>query len=191
MSQTYFCYNCGKIVPKGAQFCSSCGAPISSEPGNAPIQPLTQNSQQQNVKRNSRRISIPAVILGILLLLFGLRIPILGLFGTSTSAVVTDTRQIVDSTSDKMDYNYSITYSYTDQNGKDHTSSYQMNKVYNSSSLPGINSTISVKYLPAVPFISVTSAQSNGIGALILMGLGLLLIILGFSGKVSISMRHR
>lgn len=191
MSQTYFCHNCGQALTEGARFCISCGASISIDQEKSPLHSPVENTKQQKMQRSGQRISLPAIIIGLLLLLFGLRLPILGLFGMQTRAIITETRQIVNSTSSKMDYNYNISYSYTDHNDKMRHSSYQMNRVYNISSLPAINSTISIKYLPVLPYISAPTSQSNGYSALIFIALGLFLTILSFRGKLSGSVKKR
>ena len=97
--------------------------------------------------------------------------------GKSASATVTDVKQVVNETSDKMDHNYRISYKFT-VDGKKYTGSISRNKVFNASTLPSTGSQVAIKYVPAAPFINGDKNESPLTG-LLLGGLGLVLMVFG------------
>ena len=112
-----------------------------------------------------------AVVLALLLLLFGVRGVALSLVGESAQAVVTGTKRVVDQTSDRMDHNYRISYRFQ-VDGKSYTGSYQMRKVYNITRLPGKGDTLRVRYLAAFPQWNASSRESP-LGGLLIGGVRL------------------
>jgi hypothetical protein len=135
-------------------------------------------------------MSIGGVLVGILLLIIALRFPLLGLLGTETSAIVTDTTQVVSSSSSKLDYNYKISYQFT-IDGTNYKSSYQMNKVYNISKLPQTGSTVKILYLEALPQVSAPANQEKALlGSITLGVIGILLCTLSAAGMIKISRRR-
>jgi hypothetical protein len=67
-----------------------------------------------------------------------------------------------------------------------------MNKVYNVASLPSTGSSLTVKYIPGLPFINAPASQGNrGLAMLLLCALGVLLIVLGMKGSTSIRIGRR
>ncbi|NLH43191.1 MAG: hypothetical protein GX448_15230 [Planctomycetes bacterium] len=55
---------------------------------------------------------------GVLLVLLGVQAVAVKIAGTTTQATVTKVHQVVNDTSDRMDYNYQISYRFA-VNGKD------------------------------------------------------------------------
>jgi len=122
-----------------------------------------------------------AIVLALLLLLFGIRGVALALVGEPARAVVTATRRVVDQTSDQMDHNYRITYRFQ-VDGKSYTGSYQMRKVYNITRLPGKGDTLPVRYLAAFPSWNASSRESP-LGGLLIGGVGLLILAAAFKPR--------
>ncbi len=211
MSAARFCGNCGQPVTAGARFCEACGAAVEQNPEPAapiyapapPVYPSSPPYQQPYVAapsstapvKRGRRFNIAsliAILAGVMMLFFALRFPLLSLLGNETSALVTDTRQVINSNSDRMDYNYKISYSFQNDDGKKIQSSYQMNKVYNISDLPRVDSTIRVLYLPQLPQVNMPKNQPPSILAILGAGaLGVVLIVLSLRGNISGSWGNR
>lgn len=114
---------------------------------------------------------------GILLVLLGVQAIAVKVAGTTTQATITEIHQVVNDTSDKMDYNYQIRYRFA-VNGKDYTGSMSRKKVYNAATLPAVGSTIAVKYLSAAPFFN-GAANTSPLTGLLLGGLGIVLAVVG------------
>ncbi len=114
---------------------------------------------------------------GALLILLGVQAVAVKIAGTTTQATVTKVHQVVNDTSDKMDYNYQVNYRFT-VNGKDYTGSRSLKKVYNVATLPAEGSTIAVKYLAAAPFLN-GPADASPLTGLVLGGLGVVLVAIG------------
>ncbi len=211
MSEARFCGNCGRPLAFGARFCETCGAAVEQNasppaPGITPAQPVYPSSPSYQPPygaapapaapvRRARRFNIAsliAILAGVMMLFFALRFPLLSILGSETSALVTDTRQVVNSSSDRMDYNYKIYYSFQSKDGKQIQSTYQMNKVYNVSKLPRIDSTIQVLYLPQLPQVNMPKTQPPSILATLGAGaLGVVLIVLSIRGNLSGAWGHR
>ncbi|MBP7050515.1 MAG: hypothetical protein KBE65_05835 [Phycisphaerae bacterium] len=126
-------------------------------------------------KRGSSRLVLVGV--GALLVFLGLRGVVVRVAGTLTQGAVTDVKQIVSDTSDKMDHNYRISYRFA-VNGKDYAGNLDRKKVYNATTLPAVGSTIAVRYLPAAPFLN-GAAETNPLMGIALGALGLFLVIVG------------
>lgn len=197
MNTTRFCNNCGKPLEVGARFCKYCGQTVTipqqtqfQTPQQPVYHPQVEIPSTKTQLRNKRKMSIGGVLVGILLLIIALRFPLLGLLGTETSAIVTDTTQVVSSSSSKLDYNYKISYQFT-IDGTNYKSSYQMNKVYNISKLPQTGSTVKVLYLEALPQVSAPANQKKALlGSITLGVIGILLCTLSAAGMIKISRRR-
>lgn len=189
--QQTFCVHCGQPLNPDVSFCRSCGAPIgqatvgaNSPPGlyqyaGTAAGPVTATVQPQQ----RRHPNILLIAVGFALILIGLIQPAARLFGEATTASIVETEQRIDSSSEKMDYNYQITYAFS-VDGKRYTGSYQMNKVYNIANLPGEGSALAIKYLAFLPNINTPANQGNPFLVLLIAGgLGILLIVLGVKGK--------
>lgn len=189
--QQAFCAQCGQPLQPGVSFCRSCGAPVGQVTAEAspptgfypsagvPSGPLTATAQPQQ----RRRPNVLLILAGIALILVGLIQPAALLFGSETTAKVVAAEQIIDGTSERMDYNYRITYAFTVE-GKQYTGNYQINKVYNIANLPGEGKVLAIKYLAIMPNINARTNQDNPFLVLLLAGgIGVLLIVLGIKGK--------
>ena len=125
------------------------------------------------------------IIVGILLVLLGIRTLALKIIGKTDTAVVTEVRRAVSQQDDKMDHNYQISYSFT-VDGKKYTGSYTKRKVYNTAKLPSVGALVPISYIPKAPMINGGS-DTNPIGGILLGGLGILILLLGIkpSGKTT------
>lgn len=199
MNNANFCHSCGRPLEIGAHFCEACGQPVQQQ--NAPIQPAyydqqryeqpavqpTQAAPQPKSKKNIGA-AIIMVLLGLALLLIAVRLPLLSVIGTKTLAEVTDVRQVVDSNSSSMDYNYRINYVFLTDKGESIKSSFEMPKAYDFSKVPAKGKTISIRYLPVWPKLSTpTDYNNSALGTIFMAVLGVGIIILGATGKVSFS----
>jgi hypothetical protein len=117
-------------------------------------------------------------VVGLLLLLLAVQSMALGVAGRTTHAEVTSVKQVVDSQSSRMDYNYNIAYRFS-VNGKTYSGSARRNKVYNAGTLPSTGATIAIHYLPSWPHINGDKSEGP-MQALLLGALGLGLVIAGF-----------
>lgn len=189
--QQAFCVHCGQPLNPGASFCGSCGATVgqTTVEANTPTGfypyagtaagPMTAMAQPQP----RRRPNFLLIVVGFALVLIGLIQPAARLFGEATTASIVETEQKIDSSSDKMDYNYQITYAFS-VDGKRYTGSYQMNKVYNIANLPDMGSWLDIKYLAFMPYINTPVNMGNPFLVLLIAGgLGILLIVLGIKGR--------
>jgi len=114
---------------------------------------------------------------GVLLVLLGVQAIAVKVAGTGAQATVSKVEQIVSETSEKMDYNYRITYRFS-VNGKDYTGSFDRKKVYNIATLPGEGASVPIKYLAAAPFLNGAADASPLTGAF-LGALGVVLFVVG------------
>ena len=126
--QQAFCVQCGQPLQPGASFCRACGKPVGQEAtgvnpptgfyphAGALTSPVTVSAQPQQ----RRRPNVLLILVGIALILVGLIQPAALLFGKETTANVVAAEQIVDGSSERMDYNYRITYAFTVE-GKQYT----------------------------------------------------------------------
>ena len=186
-----FCRNCGKPLTPGTRFCMNCGTPIDVQSPQSSSFPVSQPVMQTRSAVRIKPVWI-GIAIGLLLILFGIRMPLAMLFGEQTSARVTSVSRRIDRSSDQMEYNFDINYQFLTNGGKTVSGSYTISNVYNQSKLPSEGSVIQVKYVPALTFVNVPVAQDRfGIGSLILIGLGILLIVLGISGKLTVGRSRR
>jgi hypothetical protein len=114
---------------------------------------------------------------GILLVLLGVQAMVVKVAGTTTQATVTNVKQVVNETSDKMDYDYQISYRFA-VNGKDYTGSLSRKRVYNVTTLPAEGSAVAVRYLAAAPFLN-GPADASPLTGIVLGGLGIVLVVAG------------
>ncbi len=196
VQQQKFCVHCGQPLNPGVSFCQSCGTPTAGQatptagqaapvvyppaPAAASVQmPVYQQAQPR------KKPNILLILVGIVMILAGMIQPAAHLFGQEATASITKTQQRIDSSSDQMDYNYQISYAFS-VDGKQYNGNYHMNKVYNVSRLPRIGSTVPIKYIAMMPGINAPTNQGNPfVFLLIVSGLGILLLIMGFKGQVT------
>jgi hypothetical protein len=170
-----FCANCGHALAAESAFCVNCGAPVgraAAAVAPPPTIPATTSTR--------RKPLFLLILVGLLLVLYSAIPPLSMAFGIRTTGTVTATEQVVNSSQDQMDYNYSIAYQFTTPDGKSHSGNYAMNRVYNIANLPSIGSTLSVAYLPGLPFVNSPAGKTSiGLSSVVTFALGLLLLILG------------
>lgn len=203
VQQQKFCVRCGQPLSPGVSFCQSCGTPVadsqpmsSAQSGQAPVPGQPMPGQQavypaaspepmpvyQQVQHR-RKPNILLILVGIVMILAGLIQPAAHLFGQRATASITRVDQRIDNTSDKLEYNYQISYAFS-VDGKQYNGNYHMNKVYNVSKLPKIGSSLPIKYLAMMPGINTPTNQGNPfVFLLVVGGLGILLLIVGIKGK--------
>ena len=189
-----FCGNCGSPLENGSRFCPACGK-ASDGPAGPPMyappqafpaqQPIPAPPQTQLKKRG--KPSILLILVGILMVLLSVSKPVALVFGQKTTGVISSVEQIIDSSSERADYNYSITYRFTTSAGKNQTGNYTMSRVYKITSLPSIGTPVSVSYLSGFPQVNSLSGRADlGFAIFATGGIGVLLIFLGaMSGKFS------
>ena len=132
--------------------------------------------QRSAAKGCLRRIGL--FFLSLLLAVLAVRGPVLGIVGKATSATVTEVKQNVSQTSDKMDYNFTVRYAFTAAGAK-RSGSASLAKVYNAAKLPKKGSTLRVRYLEAWPAINAAERECTpGLATLVLGALAALLLFL-------------
>jgi len=130
-----------------------------------------------------RRPSIILIVVGILLFLFGLRLPAAQFLGVTTAGVITGVERASDSSSDNLDYNYNIHYSFTTAGDRQQNGSYMMLHVYDDADLPEAGTAVTVRYLPVLAFVNYADGQERaGLGTLPILLSGAAVIILGACG---------
>lgn len=121
------------------------------------------------------------ILAGLLLILFGLRGPVLAVAGTDHTATVTAVKRAANQK--VTDHNYTITYQFTAPGGQAVTGGFDRRNVYDATTLPRTGSSVRIRYLKAWPSYSAPASESGftlmGLGA---AGLGVLVLILGLTG---------
>ncbi|NLO37549.1 MAG: zinc ribbon domain-containing protein [Clostridiaceae bacterium] len=182
-----FCRHCGQPLEPGVSFCVSCGNPVS-QPA-APGPPVARPTAPVRARRKPSWIPI---VIGVLLLIMGIRIPLALALGEETTGTVKSVEQRINSTSSKLDHNYDIHYTFRTRDGKTGSGTTSMNRVYNVTRLPAEGSSIGVTYLPGLPFVNVPSDQKNmGWSTLIFIALSALLLVAGIRGTASVTRVRR
>ncbi len=208
-----FCPSCGAPVVGGGQFCGQCGqalasvgAPVATPTASAPAatfpplppapavqQPLAPAPAATGRAKKGARVAkaqggntgtrILVILVGLLLVFFGLRGPIAMAAGTGSSAVVTSVDQDYDS--EENQYTYTVSYRFTTDAGKAVNGSYNVTG-YSPSGLPAEGSLISITYLEAAPFINQGVGRGpNPFLGLLLAALGAALIL--FNSRFHVS----
>lgn len=130
-----------------------------------------------------RRPSIVLILVGSLVFLFGLRIPAAQFLGVTTAGVITGIEPETSSSSDPMDYNYNISYTF-EAAGRQQHGSYMVTRAYDVSVLPDIGTAVQVHYLPGLTFVNFADGQESvGLSTLLILLAGAVIIILGASGR--------
>lgn len=202
MSDSNFCHNCGRPLEAGARFCEGCGRPVQQS-NTVPEQPVYYGQQKYNQpgaqtqpipagskpkRKKNIGASIVIILIGLVLILIAVRLPLLSVFGTKTAGQVVDIEKVIDSNTSSMDYTYRVKYVFTDDDGKSIESSFEIPKAYDFSQVPREGTVISIQYLPAWSKLSVPTDYNNSpLGTIVMILLGIGLIILGATGKVSLS----
>ncbi len=204
MSNANYCHSCGRPLEANARFCEACGKPVLRQSTNMAqtasydhqryAQPVMQARPPipGNAPERKKNIvaSIVIILVGLFLLLLAIRLPMLNLIGTETVGQVVGIDRVVDSSTSSMDYTYRVSYVFIDDNGKSIETTFDMPRAYDFSKVPREGTMISIKYLSAWSRLNVPVDYNNSpLGAVVMILLGIGLIILGASGKVSFSRR--
>jgi len=115
-----------------------------------------------------------------MLILFGLRGPILQVAGATAIGAVTSVTQDT-SDEDSSGYAYDISYSFRTPDGQQRNGMTTRSNVLNTASLPAKGSRVTVRYLPAAPFINAPAGEATfSLGTIALLAIGALVIYLGW-----------
>jgi len=188
-----YCEQCGAPLGPNARFCGKCGQAVAqpatrpAPPTPQPPAPAVSRAQAQacavmetapKKKRTPILGRVLAILVGLALIFFGLRGPILSIAGHPATAVITDV-----SVSDSEEHEYQITYQFV-ADGTKYTGSWNQ-EALNITTLPNEGARVSIRYLPAWPALNAPARDAAPSPAsLILLGLGVLLI--AFNGRVRV-----
>ncbi len=189
-----YCEQCGAPLGPNARFCGKCGQPVAqpappppAPPPPQPPAPAVSRAQAQacavmetapKKKRTPILGRLLAILVGLVLIVLGLRGPILSIAGQPETAVITDV-----SVSDREDHEYQITYRFV-AGGKAYTGSWNQ-EALNVATLPNEGAQVSIRYLPAWPNLNAPARDTApSLTSLLLVGLGVLLVV--FNGRVRI-----
>jgi len=129
------------------------------------------------------------ILIGVLFIFAGIKDPVLGIIGKTTTGVVTETKKHVESSKKKnhnnlTNKNYDVRYSFSTPDGKSHSGSYLKMEVYNTAYLPKKNSLIYIKYLEAFPEINTPSNNVSPSWAT--LGYTALGVVIIFFGSIAV-----
>jgi hypothetical protein len=151
-------------------------------PATPPPAATRASSSQQAAAQKAARSSgggntgtrIIVILVGLVLIFFGLRAPLALLAGTSDTAVVLDVDQSYDS--EEEEYSNTVTYQFTPSEGKYVQGSFSVSG-YAPSGLPSKGELIRIKYLAVAPFINTAVDHGpNPLPSLLLAAGGVALI---------------
>jgi len=127
--------------------------------------------------RKSIKNRLILIVVGILLVLVGVRGVALVAVGKTTQATVTEVKKEIGQSSDPMDHNYQISYRFAVE-GKQYNGAFTRKKVYNTATLPSVGALVSVRYIAQIPAVNGGS-DTTPLGGILLGVLGLFLLFLG------------
>lgn len=185
-----FCTRCGKQIREGARFCPSCGRALNSAAAAAPPPDATARPKPKR--------SVPAILLGLLLLAFAVSQMALGMIGATATAVVTDYERRIhigpgqDEGNTRDPTRYEVFYRFTAADGREYTGSVTKSFPYGIKAAPdGAPQALAVRYLPMMPHINAPDGEANLLPGILLLGLAALLFALGIKGSFSIGYKKR
>ena len=180
-----FCTHCGKQLREDARFCSSCGRALEAA-GAASAAPPPGAVTRPKPKR-----SVPAILLGLLLLAFAVSQMALGIIGSTATAVVTDYERRIhigpgqDEGNTRDPTRYEVFYRFTATDGKEYTGSVTKSFPYGiKAESDGVPQTLAVRYLSFMPHINAPDGETNILPGILLLGLAALLFVIGFGGSI-------
>lgn len=201
-SQPAFCMHCGAPLAPGAAFCTSCGqrvatayppppspspppppqpspAPAVEAAPPAPRRRSSSRSKPAKAKGSSVGGKILLTFVGLLLMLMGVRGPVLQVAGSSAPGVITDVTR--DTSSEDSDYDYNISYSFRMPDGEQRNGMTRRSNVLNTGTLPRTGSAVTVRYLPSLPLLNAPSGEAKlSIGSIVMLVIGVGLIVLAW-----------
>ena len=191
------CERCGAALGAGARFCESCGHSVSagqspmgaasSLPGpggeisvTPPGRPATRTKRAKNGAKSNRRLGVfkrlAFLACGALLVVFGLRSPMLAIAGASANGMIYEVQERHARSDGRLRAEHWALYRFT-ANGQSVNGSYTLGTVYDVRNLPRSGTPIRVKYLAPWPEYNYPESQLAldwyGLGA---MGVGALLL---------------
>lgn len=165
------CAKCHAPLGQGVSFCEACGQSVETTSRPA-------SSGGASFRGILGRIGL--CLVGLILLLAGLRGPLLSVVGESASATVTDVKEDRSRNSKATDHNYVVRYEFRSGRGETATGSYSLARVYDATTLPRRGTGLRVLYLGAWPSLNLSGAEATpdllGVG---LAALGVLLVAVG------------
>jgi len=197
-SQPQFCTHCGARLTPGSTFCTSCGQPVaaSTAPPPGPTTPPPPSSPPPpspppaaswptpasrpttRARGSSIGSRIGLTLVGLFILFLGLRGPLLQVAGVTASGVITDVSR--DTSSDSR-YDYIIKYEFVTADGKTHSGSTTRSDVFDVTRLPSTGAAMTVRYLPALPFVNAPAGETGmSIGSIVMVVLGLGMAVLAW-----------
>lgn len=200
-----FCAKCGQAIVPGARFCRSCGQPLQAvppQPIGAPPPPAfppvsspplaavgsaragTETAAAAEKPRSARGIMgrIFAILVGILLMVFGGRTLILVVAGSDASAVVTGisrstSRQSRNARNPAASRNnFVVNYRFTTAGGSSIEGGIGRNNVFDQTKLPPFGSLLRVHYLKPIPYLNAPEDEFPSWLDLILIAVGILMV---------------
>ncbi|NLT58418.1 MAG: zinc ribbon domain-containing protein [Clostridiales bacterium] len=175
-----YCASCGSQLNKNAHFCPSCGRALDPVESVRPAPP-----PGASVRAKPKR-SVPAILLGLLLLAFAVSQMALGVIGARATAVVTDCERRIHVGSGQDEGNtrdptrYEVFYRFTAADGKAYTGSVTKSFPYGIKAVQGgAPWTLAVRYLPMMPHINAPDGEMSLLPGVSLLGLAALLFALG------------
>ncbi len=184
-----FCGGCGQRVRAGVRFCEACGRPVPADLPAGPLPPPppaavsppppVASYAPAGKRRGPITGKVIVILVGLLIVVYGAMGPLLDVAGATTLATVTDV-------SPGDEDNYEITYTFM-AGGREVSGSISRDTT-NLAELPQAGSTIPVRYLKALPGVSLPAAGGSPLGSVAAVIFGLVLIFLGFKFSWSTSL---
>lgn len=184
-----FCTSCGQRVVAAPQEVAPAYPPPGPPPppamGPAPAAPTapptprrrssrgqaSRKTKASGAKGKSVGTALLLTLVGVLLVIMGLRGPVLEVAGASAPGVITDVTQ--DTSSEDSDYTYNISYSFRTSDGEQHNGITKRSNVLNAGTLPAPGSAINVRYLPSLPLVNAPSGEATlSIGSIMMLVIG-------------------
>ena len=185
-----FCTHCGKQIREGARSCPSYGRELNAV--------ATAALPSDATARPKPKRSIPAILLGLLLLAFAVSQMALGVIGATATAVVTDYERRIhigpgqDEGNTRDPTRYEVFYRFTAADGKEYTGSVTKSFPHGIKAVSdGTTQTFAVRYLSMMPHINAPDEEANLLPGILLLGLAALLFALGIKGSFSIGHKKR
>ncbi len=181
-----FCSGCGRPLRAGVRFCEACGRPVPGQPAVPPPPPVAQPASlppspapYAPKSRGSMTGKVIVILIGLLVVVYGTRGPLLDVVGASALATVT-------SVSPGDEDGYDIAYTFV-AGGREVSG--EINKdTLNVAELPQVGSAIPVRYLKALPGVSLPASGGSPLGSVGVVVFGLVLIFLGLKFSWSASL---
>ncbi len=134
--------------------------------------------------KKPKSMRLVLLVVGLLLVLLGLRGVALTVAGKSVQAEVTAVNRAVGQQDDAMDHNYQISYRFS-VGDKGYTGNLTRTRVYNAATLPSVGDKVTVRYVAAAPAINGGS-DVKPLGTIVLGVIGIGVMFLAFKPPKSL-----